>query len=171
MDNQNQNPDNSTPPEADSEIIERLKQASNQGLSFFQAKQALLQQGYKDEEIETAADSYEYGTKPATTDPVTAAFAKDPQDTEKIGQDILRDDKKQREEQALADGIAGEHSIDIQSDLKYQNKFLHDIGMSWWTWIVINIVLSGAIFWFRLPFYAYSIVGIIFVIIFSIKRT
>jgi len=166
----NQNQDSPTPTESDSEIVERLKQASNQGLSFFQAKQALLQQGYKDEYIEAAADNYQYGSRPAAPDPATAAFAKDPQDTEKVGKDIMKEGKKKREEQAIVDGIAGEYSTDIQSDVKYQNNFLHDIGMSWWTWTVINIILIGVIFWFNLPFYAYSIVVLILIIVFSIKR-
>lgn len=157
-------------PEVDQTIVNALKQYSSQGVTFFQAKQALLKQGYKDEDIELASGSYDYGSPQSQPDPLTQDFKKDPQDTEKVAQDLLKNDKQQREEQAVVNGIAGQHSVDLQSDLKYQNNFLSAIGMSWWTWIVIEIVVSAAIYFFKLPKYSYGITALILVVALAIKR-
>ena len=156
--------------EADTKIIEQLKQYADQGLPFYQAKDALLKQGYQDEAIEQAADQYQYGSQPKPPDAATAAFAKDPKDTELVAQTILKDDKKERREVAVADGVAGGHSIDLQSDIKYQNKFLYDIGMSWWTWLLIEGAITGIIIYFNLPQYLFGIVAIILVIVLAVKR-
>lgn len=151
-------------------IIEQLKQFSNEGLSFEAAKEKLTGQGYSEEAIELATDSYQYGSKPKAPDPATAAFAKDPKDTELVAQIILKDAKKEREEQAIVDGVAGQSSPDLQSDLKYQNNFLYDIGMSWWTWLIIELVVTGVIIYFKLPRFLYSVVILIVIIVLAIKR-
>ncbi len=156
-------------PETDPKIVESLKLYASQGLTFYQAKQELLKQGYQDEAIEMAADDYQYGSKPKPPDPATAAFEKDPKDTELVAQTILKDDKKEREEQAIVDGVAGQESPDIQSDLKYQNNFLFDIGMSWWTWLVIELLVAGVIFWLRLPLICYGVIMLILVVVLAIK--
>ncbi|HTB48480.1 MAG TPA: hypothetical protein VK712_00160 [Verrucomicrobiae bacterium] len=156
--------------EADPKIVEMLKQYADQGLTFYQAKEALLKQGYQDAAIEQAADQYQYGSKPKPPDPATAAFAKDPQDAERVAQTILKDDKKEREEVAIVDGVAGQYAPDLQSDVKYQNKFLSDIGMSWWTWLIIEGAITAIIIYFKLPQYLFGIVALILVIVLAVKR-
>jgi len=158
-------------PETDLKIVELMKQYADQGLTFYQAKQELIKQGYQEEAIDQANDEYQYGSKPKPLDPATAIFAKDPKDTELVAKSILKDQKVEREDQAIADGLAGQYSVDLQSDIKYQNNFLFDIGMSWWTWIIIEIIISGVIVWFKLPQFLYGIVVIILIIVLAIKRS
>ena len=156
--------------ETDPKIIELLKQYTNQDISYYQAKQNLIKLGYKEEDIESAGDNYEYGTKPVPLDPTTALFAKDPEDTTAVAQDILKEQKKDREEQAIADGLAGQRSPDLQSDLKFQNNYLQDIGMSWWLWIAIEFVIVGLLYWLKLPTLLYSIIILPIIIVLAIKR-
>lgn len=156
--------------DVDPKIVELLKRYSDQGLTFYQAKQELTRQGYQEEAIELASDQYQYGDKPKAPDPATAIFAKDPKDTELVAQAILKDYKKEREEQAIVDGIAGQASPDLQSDIKYQNNYLYDIGMSWWTWLIIEFAITGVLFWLKLPLFFYSIIIIPIIIVLAIKR-
>lgn len=158
------------PPEVDQTIVAKLKTCASQGLTFYQAKQQLAQDGYSEEAIQLAADNYAYGSVPPPADPATAVFATDSADTEKVGADMLKDAKAIREEEAISDGLAGEAGPDIQTSVKYQNNYLHDIGMSWWTWLFINAVIVGVIVFFHLPHILASVVVIILIIVFAVKR-
>jgi hypothetical protein len=156
--------------EIDQQIVDLLKTYSNQKFTFYQAKEKLIRAGYKEEDIKRTADIYQYGAIPKPADPAIADYEKDPQDTEKVAQEILEDQKKERERQAIADGLAEQLSPDLQSDIKYQNNYLYDIGMSWWTWLAIELVTAGIIYWFHLPQACYSVIVVTLVIVFARKR-
>jgi hypothetical protein len=153
-------------------IVSKLKEFSKQGLTFYQAKEKLLTEGYQKSDIDVATDGYQYGSDdtPSPPNPVTLAFEKDPEGAKKVAESIIKDDKKRLRTEALAEGLAGELGPDIQSRLTYESNFLYDIGMSWWLWLLIELVLGCLVLFLRLPLYSYGIIMIVFVVYMAIKR-
>lgn len=88
-------------------LIKLLETYDIQGISFYDAKQALLQQGYSLNEIEIAVASAPFDGKkniPHSTDDVTAKYESDTEAAKKIAKELLimDADKQQRKTRSNA---------------------------------------------------------------------
>ena len=84
------------PPKVNQKIIQKLKQSADAGLTYYQAKQNLLDNGYNDKDIELASYEYQYGHKPAKHEPspMELALEKHTEIADKIANAIIKEDNE-----------------------------------------------------------------------------
>jgi len=131
-------------------VVSLLKQYSNGGLSFEEAKEKLISQGYTEAAINIATDDYQYGSKQISDIPnkVTDYFQTHPGEGVVDGTNLLKaqhkEDLADQRNQAILDAAAasaagklGVGNLDAQ--VEYESKFSFDVGISFWLLIVIGI--------------------------------
>ncbi len=162
------------------EITNLLKQFSETGLKFEQAKEKLLSMGYSEQEISDAADNYEYGTKVVSDipDKVTQYYNQHPEEAAADGDDLLK--AKHREEIIVdrenavldATGMLGADNLgargtDIQID--YDSKFASDVGISIWLFFSVFFLLNIGVFilisWLHWYLWIYPINALVTIIL------
>ena len=160
-------------PESDTnnQIVEQLKQYSASGLSFEVAKEKLASQGYTEEAINFATDDYQYGSKQVSDIPskVTEYFDQHPdqavEDGSKLLQAKAKEDASDDRMQAGLDLMAEDTAPDLQSEVAYQYKFSHDVGISYWLLfilgVIVNIAAYGLVVWLQISNWFYAVNGIL----------
>jgi hypothetical protein len=170
-------PDTNTP-----NIINLLKQCSTNGLSFEQAKEKLISQGYSEAAINLATDSYQYGSQetPDIPEKVTEYFDQHPdkgiQDGAELLQAKAKEDATDERMQAGLDLMAEDAAPDLQSGVTYQHKFSDDVGISYWLLVVLTLGVNAAAYflvtWLMISNWFYLVNGVLTLIlaIILIKR-
>lgn len=180
--------DNSNQSDIDNQnIINLLKQFSNAGLKFEDAKEKLISQGYTETAINMAADDYEYGSKQTSDIPtkVTEYFQSHPAEAVIDGDNLLKAQRKEdladERNQAILDAAAasaagrlGVGNIDAQ--VEYESKFAFDVGISFWLLIGLGIVINATAYLLvtliHINKWLYVVDGILslFIVIFLVKK-
>lgn len=105
--------------------------------------------------------------KPGQTvpDKIAQYYEHHPEEADKIGTEILAEDRQDRQEMAELDGLASSGGNDPYSN-QFRMSFLGDIGMSWWKWQILLLGLEGVTWALRLPGFVHLILYIFIVTIF-----
>ena len=185
MDEQNQNGDNSDTNVQD--IINRLKQSSNAGLSFEEAKEKLISLGYSEAAITQVADDFQYGSQQVSDIPnkVSEYFQKHPDQAIADGDNLLKaqrkedlaDERNQAILDAAASRAAGELGVgNLDAQVEYESKFAFDVGVSFWLLVGLGIIINVAAYfivtWLNISNLFYIVNGTLslLLIIYLIKR-
>ncbi len=132
-----------------SKIVAQFKESSAAGLSFEAAKEKLVSQGYTEAAINLATDTYQYGSKPTSDVPdrVTEYFEQHPEQANADADQLLaakrQEDAKDAHMQAGLDLAASEAGPDLQSQVSYGYKYSQDVGISYWLFLVLGLVVNG----------------------------
>lgn len=152
-------------------IVAQLKQYQQAGLKFEVAKEKLVSQGFSETDIDQAADSFAYDAPLKSDIPgsVTQYFKQHPDQAVADGTSLLK--AKQKEDaqderlQATADVIGGEAAPDLQSEIKYDNNFAHDVGLPYWLLVVLLLAVNGAAYlivtFFNISAWFYAVNGVL----------
>ena len=115
------------------EIIGKLKDCEQQGLSYYQAKQQLLKAGYTQLQIDDAEDEFHYTESVPESDTGSHAQGRKSIDEsyEKVGQVLIKDTKKRRKPNIL-----------LKSYTSNSGFFYGAITGRVWIAIIISLLLT-----------------------------
>ncbi len=122
------------------EIIAKLQDYKQQGLSYYQATQQLLESGYTQLQIDDAEDEFHYDDVTAEQDsvPNVQNHKSIDESYEKVGQTLIKDTKKRRKP-----------NIFLKSYTSHSGFFYGAISGRVWASIIIGFILSfyfGAVY-------------------------
>lgn len=128
------------------QLVTYLRNFRDRGTSYEQARASLIQAGWTESDIGAAwALVKEDGTPSANA---------------VLGQAALDDQRSSRRQKAFLDAAAAEQGGGLYS----MNNLLTDIGVSWWKWLLILVIVYGVVIALKLPIIiAHACTGIIMV--------
>ncbi len=145
-------------PLVESEIIEKLKQYSELGVPYFQAKENLLKAGYSDNDLKLVAYSYTYGEKPPEPDPVKQAMAKNPELAEKIAAGIADEMKATDDMHGLKELTKDDVINDSNTNAPEAHSKVVQVGLSWWLWLLVALTMIAVMLTLKSPIWYYGLV-------------
>lgn len=154
----------------EAEIIEKLKGFANQGLSYYQAKENLINQGYAEKDIKLVSYDYTYGEKPPAPDPVKQALEDNPELAAKIAKGMAQelDETENINKVDISDNILPD--IAMKEVEASKNSLILRIFTSWWFWLVTESAAAGIIWAFSLSPLFYGALIVILIIAFTIRE-
>ena len=111
-------------------LLEEYRAFGTKGIALEQAKISLSSAGWTNEEIEEVIAQNTYRPIEVNNNGDVTIQGSD-QALMKVGKLMLDEERAERRDVAIADGLASEYAPGIEAKLVYKNKFYDDIGMSW----------------------------------------
>lgn len=143
-------------------IIEELQMFAKRGVKFEAAKEALKSSGWGDEEILQATEQFPYELMAIGVDDGDYSNPVNLRAAEAIGAAAINDQRIDARNQATLDGLASEFAPDIESRAVYESKFMDDLGIPWYIWLPLPILVIIGVVAFHLPEWVLTVLGIFF---------
>jgi hypothetical protein len=137
-------------------IIEQLKKSKSSGLTFEQAKESLVANGFTTEQINIATDNFVYDAvdKPDIPENVEDYFKTHPEQAQDDANsmaksaraEIVTDERnKAVEDMTLAAAEPFEDESELPDRIEHGHSFSSDIGISFWLFVflIIGVNLAG----------------------------
>lgn len=135
-------------------LVRALKEGDSEEIPFIQTKEQLLKEGYTESEISNAVYQSPYDGKKNVIVPeseATAAFRVNPELTEKIGEQILTDDRDQERKKVAASIAASRFAPGRHAQAKYTFDTFERLGLPFFRIFFGILVVYILVYKFDLP--------------------
>ena len=126
-------------------LLNRLEECKAKKLSFVQAKQALLQEGFSEKDITLMTLQFPYDSLEGTSDDarIKATYLGNPDQAGAVATSVEKNYQREQQDQATLDYVASQAAPDIQSNVEFTNRFLGDVGMSWTRYLLVSFTIAA----------------------------
>jgi hypothetical protein len=146
------------------EITEILTVGDSNETPFAETKIYLLSKGYSETEINHALYQNSYDGKKNVIQPedsATKAFKENPELSEKIGENILEDHRKNEMTKTIATGAAGRFAPGRHAQSKYTFDFFERLGLPYFSIFFGSLVIFILVIKFNLPTIINNLVSVL----------